>query len=219
MTPNFMRSAVLSLEKQALFQKTFLHTLSNHLPQALIIIMKIIIISNIYIYNIYIYIYWHDHCLEENCISFYKMKCRFFQAAVMLILLYRCTIWMLTKRMEKKLDSNYTRMLRTILNKSWRQHITKQQLYGHLPHITKIIKVRWTRHAGRYWRSTDEFISDVLLWIPAHGRAKAGWPAWTYIQQLGEDMGCGPGDLPGVMNDWEDWRERVRDIHAGGMTW
>ena len=31
-----------------------------------------------------------------------------------------------------KLDSNYTRMLRAVLNKSWRPHSTKQQLYGHL---------------------------------------------------------------------------------------
>ena len=51
-----------------------------------------------------------------------KMKCSFFQAAVVLILLYGCTTWTLTKRLEKKLDGNYTRMLRAILNKSWRQH-------------------------------------------------------------------------------------------------
>ena len=51
-----------------------------------------------------------------------KMKCSFFQATVVLILLYGCTTWTLTKRMEKKLDGNYTRMLRAILNKSWRQH-------------------------------------------------------------------------------------------------
>ena len=69
-----------------------------------------------------------------------KMKRSFFQAAVVSILLYRCTTWTLTKRMEKKLDSNYTRILRAILNKSWRQHPTKQQLYGHLPPITKISK-------------------------------------------------------------------------------
>ena len=55
-----------------------------------------------------------------------KMKRSFFQAAVVLILLYGCTTWMLTKCMEKKLDGNYTRMLRAILNKSWRQHFTKQ---------------------------------------------------------------------------------------------
>ena len=48
-----------------------------------------------------------------------KMKRSFFQAAVVSILLYGCTTWTLTKRMEKKLDGNYTRMLRAILNKSW----------------------------------------------------------------------------------------------------
>ena len=51
-----------------------------------------------------------------------KMKRSFFQAAVASILLYGCTTWTLTKRLEKKLDGNYTRMMREILNKSWRQH-------------------------------------------------------------------------------------------------
>ena len=70
------------------------------------------------------------------------MKRSFFQAAVASILLYGCTTWTLTKRLEKKLDDNYTRMLPTILNKSWRQHPTRHQLYGHLPFITKAIQVR-----------------------------------------------------------------------------
>ena len=47
-----------------------------------------------------------------------KIKRSFFQAAVVSILIYRCTTWMLSKRMEKKLDDNYTRMLRAVLNKS-----------------------------------------------------------------------------------------------------
>ena len=59
-----------------------------------------------------------------------------------------CTTLTLTKRMEKKLDSNYTRMLRAIFNKCWRQHPTKQQLCGHLPSITKTIQVRRTRHTN-----------------------------------------------------------------------
>ena len=45
-----------------------------------------------------------------------KMKHSFFQAAVVSILLHGCTTWTLTKRLEKKLDSNYTRMLQAILN-------------------------------------------------------------------------------------------------------
>ena len=71
-----------------------------------------------------------------------KMKRSFFQAAVVSILLYGCTTWTLTKRLKKKLDGNYTRMLRAILNKSGRQHPTGHQLYGHLFPITKTIQVR-----------------------------------------------------------------------------
>ena len=147
------------------------------------------------------------------------MKRSFFQAAVTSILLYGCTTWTLTKRLEKKLDGNYTRMLRAILNKSWQQHPTRHQLYGHLPPITKTIQVRRTRHAGHCWRSRDELIRDVLLWIPTHGRAKAGRPARTYIQQLCEDTGCCPEDLPRAMNDREEWPERVRDIRAASTIW
>ena len=81
-----------------------------------------------------------------------KMKRSFFQAAVVWML-YGCTTWTLTKRLEKNLDGNYTRMLRAILNKSWQQLPTKHQLYGHLPPITKTIPVRRTRQAGRCWRA------------------------------------------------------------------
>ena len=101
-----------------------------------------------------------------------KMKRSFFQATIVSIMLYWCTTGTLTKRLEKKLDGNYTRMLRAILNKSWRQHTTKHQLYGHLPHITKTIQVRRTRHAGHCWRSRDELIIDVLLWTPHMGELK-----------------------------------------------
>ena len=134
-----------------------------------------------------------------------KMKRSFFQAAVVSILLYGCTPWTLTKRLEKKLDGNYTRMLRSILNKSWRQHPTRHQLYGHLPLITKAIQARRTRHAGHCWRSRDELISDVLQWTPTYCRAKAGRAARTYIQQLCKDTGCSPEDLPEAMNDRENW--------------
>ena len=172
----------------------------------------VMVISNIFyqfLHSQYIYIYIYQENWEHS----------FFQAAVVSILVYGCTIWTLTKRLEKKLDGNYSRMLRAILNKSWRQHPTWHQLYGHLPPITKTIQVRRTRHAGHCWRSRDELISDVLLWTPAYGQSKAGRPAWIYIQQLCEDTGCSPEDLPEAMNNREKWRERVRDIRASDTTW
>ena len=116
---------------------------------------------------------------------------------------YEWAAVVLTKRTEKKLDGNYTRRLRAILNKSWRQHSSKHQQYGHIPIITKTIKIRRTRHAGHCRRCRDELISDILLWTPSYGRAKAGRPGRTYIQQLCADKGCSLEDLLGAMDDWE----------------
>ena len=109
--------------------------------------------------------------------------------------------------------------MRAILKKSWRQHPTKQQLYGHLPPITKTIKVRWTRHSGHCWRSKDELIRDILRWTLSHGRAKAGQLARTYIQQHCTDTGCRTEGLPEAMDDRKGRRERVWDICADGVTW
>ena len=60
-----------------------------------------------------------------------KIKRNFFQAVVVSVLLYRYATWMLTKHIEKILDGNCTRILQVILTKSWKEHSTKQQLYGH----------------------------------------------------------------------------------------
>ena len=116
----------------------------------------------------------------------------------------------------EKLDSNYTRML------SWqywtspeKQHPTKQAVRTTYHLSWNIIQVRQTRHADHCWRSKDELISDVFLWTPSHGWAKAGWPARTYIQQLCADTGYSLEDHPGAMDKW--W-ERVREILAGGVT-
>ena len=93
-----------------------------------------------------------------------------------------------------KLDGNYT-MLRAILNKSWRQHSTRHQLYGHLTPIPKTIQVRRTRHAGHCWRSRGELISEMLPWTP-HIWLNKSKTTSSNIQQLCEDTGCSPEDLP-----------------------
>ena len=82
-----------------------------------------------------------------------------------------------------------------------------------------LIKIIYTE----YEYITYEFFpaSPALSYMymtPTHGRAKAGRPARTYIQELCEDTGCCPEDLPEAMNDREKWRERVRYIRATSTT-
>ena len=120
----------------------------------------------LYPHYIYIYIFTHTHIyIIYICIYIIYVYTYIYKhiSAVVSILLYGCTTWKLTKRLEKKLDGNYTRMLRAILNKSRRQQRTRYQPYVHLPPIMKTIQVRRNRHAGHCWRSRDELISDVLL--------------------------------------------------------
>ena len=133
------------------------------------------------------------------------------------ILLYGCTT--LTKQLEKKLDGNYTRMLRPILNRSSRQHPTSTNYTATCLPLRKTIQVR-TNQTGR---TLLEKQGRAHKWCtpmdPSYGRAKAGRPTRTYIQQLCEDTGCSPEDQPEAMNGREKWRERVRDIRASGTTW
>ena len=147
------------------------------------------------------------------------MKRRFFQATVVSILLYGCTAWTLSKQMEKQFESNFTRILRAIVKKSWTQHPMIQQLYSHRPLIMKTIKIRRRRYMGHCWRSRDKLISNVLFWTPSLGQAKAGRTAQIYIQQLCVDTGCCPEDMPERMDDWEGWQERVNYIYSDSTTW
>ena len=104
-----------------------------------------------------------------------KIKRDIFQTVVVSLLNNGCITWTLKTRIEKKIDGSWTRMLIAILNKSWKQHPTRQQLYGPLPSISETIQVRRTRHAGHCWGIKDGLRRVVILWTPTHG--SVGWPA------------------------------------------
>ena len=83
------------------------------------------------------------------------------------------------------------------------------------------VEISWVTIAMKQTVVKDSFFlnQSKVPRIPTHGRAKAGRPARTYIQQLCEDTGCCPEDLPRAMNDREEWRERVRDTRAASTIW
>ena len=137
------------------------------------------------------------------------MKRNFFRATVESVLLYGSTTWTLTKKLNDLLDGTYTRMLRAILNISWKQHPTKTRLYGHLPPISTTVRQRRLMFAGHCWRSKDEIASDLLLWDPTHGDTKRGRPHKTYVDQLLQDTDCEPDELRPTMEDRDLWRRVI----------
>ena len=137
------------------------------------------------------------------------IKRNFFRATVESVLLYGSSTWTLTTQLENRIDGTYTRMLRAILNKSWTEHPTKEMLYGRLPPVSLTIKQERMRFAGHCWRSKEEIVSDLLLWMPKHGHTKRGRPRKTYIDQMTQDTGCQADELKTAMTDREGWRSRV----------
>ena len=147
-------------------------------------------LTYMYIY-IYIYIYMHYH----RYLAFF---------------IYNCSKQYIYIKWEKKKERERERER----DVEWENETEREkEREMHIPFIYISSNIMYC------WRSKDELIGDVLLWTPLYGRAKAGRPARTYIQQLCEDTGCSPEDLPKAMNDREKWRERARDIRANGTTW
>ena len=137
----------------------------------------------------------------------------------MSILLYECTTWMLTKRIDKKasrqLHKNVVSCIEQVLEATpYKTPAVRPPTTNH-----ETIQVRRTRHARQCRRSKDELISDVHLWTHLHGQAKVGRATRTYIQQLYTDTGCSLEDFQEAMDDWDEWRKRVREIRASSVTW
>ena len=64
------------------------------------------------------------------------IKINLFRATIEPILMYGSETWTLTSKQQKRLDGNYTNMLRRVQNILWSEHATIQTIYGKLPRIT-----------------------------------------------------------------------------------
>ena len=92
-----------------------------------------------------------------------ETKLKVFKASVETILLYGSESWTLNVARSKKLDGSYTKMLRTVYNISWCDHVTNKLLYGCLPRMSFVVKRRWLALAGHV-SCHNEPAGKVLLW-------------------------------------------------------
>ena len=65
-----------------------------------------------------------------------SIKIRIFTATVESVFLYGSETWTVNKTTKKIINGAYTRMLRTAMNISWRDHVTNKELYGSLPPLS-----------------------------------------------------------------------------------
>ena len=94
------------------------------------------------------------------------VKIKIFRAAIEPILLYGSETWTLSSKQQCRLDGCYTRLLRRVLNISWKKHPTiATYLYGDPTRISTQVKRRRIQFAGHCARATDELVSSFVLWL------------------------------------------------------
>ena len=130
-----------------------------------------------------------------------------FRATVETVLLYESTALILTPSLDKKLDRQFTNMLRVVKNVTWRQRILKEVLYAGLPRISTTIREKRLRFSGHCWRSKNEAISNLVLWEPKHGKRSVRGQARTFVNLLDVDTRVPKGCLPAAMGDRVGWRK------------
>jgi len=137
-----------------------------------------------------------------------ELKVRFFRSTVENVLVYGSESWTLTREMERRLNGNYTRLLRKVQNVSYAEHKTNRELYGKLDLITDTIKARRLKYIGHVWRRDDkEPLHQLLLWVPQHGKRSRGRPHKTFLDQICEDTGLELDQLGEAMCDKRKWRD------------
>ena len=113
-----------------------------------------------------------------------------------------------------RLDGTYTKMLRAILDVSWKERKTNKELYGNLTKITDTLRIRRLKFIGHCWRRKNELINKILTWVPKHGKRKRGRPAINYLDQIRNDTGMSIEELQNTMDDRDKWRKLVADVRA-----
>ena len=115
------------------------------------------------------------------------------------------------------LDGCYTRLLRRVLNISWKKHPTIATLYGDLPRISTQVKRRRIQFAGHCARATDELVSSFVLW--RHPSSLHRSRKLTFPDTLSRDTSIAKDDHLTAMTDRVYWRSVVNSISAEAERW
>ena len=139
-----------------------------------------------------------------------NLKVKIFRATIEPILLYGSETWTLSRKLEKRLDGTYTRLLRRAQNLSWKSHPSISQIYNKLPRVSSLVKYRRVQFAGHCFRADAEVISSLLLWRPSYGKSRRR--KLSFPDVISRDTGFSTEDLRTAMRDRNVWSDIVQSM-------
>ena len=103
-----------------------------------------------------------------------------------------------------------------VMNITWMDKITNEDLYGNLPRISNKIRERRLKLAGHCVRLSELEVSNLVLWEPFQGKFNRGSQRLTYVDRLRKDTG---------LQTTAEWKTLLKDkcawraIARGDSTW
>jgi hypothetical protein len=141
-----------------------------------------------------------------------NLKIKIFRATVEPILLYGSETWTLSRKLEKRLDGTYTRLLMRAQNLSWKRHPTISEIYNQLPRVSCLVKSRRIQFAGHCYRADGEVISSLLLWRPDYGQRRGR--SLSFPDVISRDTDIRTEELGTAMQDRNFWSGFVQSMIA-----
>ena len=158
---------------------------------------------------------WHGQ-RATTCTKYgphsYPTKIKLFRATVEPILLYGSETWTLSKKLEKRLDGTYTRLLMRAQNPSWKSHPTISEIYDQLPRVSCLVKYRRVQFAGHCFRADGEVISSLIPWKPDYGQSRGR--KLSFPDVISRDTNIRIEDLESPMRDRNFWNGAVQSMGA-----
>ncbi|CAH1233287.1 Hypp666 [Branchiostoma lanceolatum] len=142
-------------------------------------------------------------------------KIKIYKAVVLTSLLYGCESWTLYRRHVKQLEQFHMRSLRRIMDISWQDRVTNQQVLD-LAQCTSVkaivlkSQLRWTGHVIRM--SDDRIPRQLMYGELKLGFRKRGRPKLRYKDTLKNNLkwcGIKPSKLESMATDRTAWRALI----------
>ena len=121
----------------------------------------------------------------------------------------------ITNKLEARLDGCYTRLLMMVLDLNWKDHPTREEIYGSLPKVSEIVRERRLNFAAHCSRRQNEPVSELVFCTPTQGSRAQGRPRLTYPKLLSLDTGLEPQELHNLMQDRVLWRKFIMASDRG----
>ena len=157
---------------------------------------------------------------SSNISLAHKMKLA--NSLVVSIFLYGCESWTLNAALEKKINAFEMKVFRRLLNISWRDYITNDEVRGRLADLLpednllttiKKRKLRWYGHVTRSEGLSKTFLQGTVPGTRGQGRPKKSWTdnvtEWTNMSMR---------DTLKTANNRDEWKNIIRNINSASTT-